>query len=526
MTPRGLGAGDRDADLTLAQVDRVRLRLPGQHHGRQAGRDGARRATCSTATPVRESRSSSSSTRQGGGPFTLPYAEIATINFTGKDTAAGNSWKAWVERREREKTGAGRRPVRRLVRPILICTAVELEAQALARALELPPLPSLPFPAFGAGHVRVAVIGLRAGLLRARWPALLAGLARPSGRSRPGSAAASILALAPGISSCPTVSSVPRASSPDVTSSHHRAAAALAPSASTGRLVTTREVDRDAGSQGRPLRASGAVAADMESSVILARAAAAGLPSLVVRAVSDAARRRPSARADPAGHAGRAAPSGRRRGPHRPIPPSCRAPSSSAAPRDARSARWLSCSPPSPPGRNPRMSRAGGADGRPRHRRHRLRRREPRSRAHRRRRIACGSSPARAAIGARSRAAPSTSRRATCSTSTPSAPPSRARARLSCRRRLPALGARSPRALPRQCRRHPPRARGRRDGRASSASSTRRPSAPWAFPRTARRATSGRPSRSRTWWDRTRPPSSWPSASPTSSPRAGRPWSP
>ena len=39
----------------------------------------------------------------GEGPITIPYAEIATIKFTGKDTAAGNSWKAWVERREREK---------------------------------------------------------------------------------------------------------------------------------------------------------------------------------------------------------------------------------------------------------------------------------------------------------------------------------------------------------------------------------------------------------------------------------------
>jgi hypothetical protein len=39
----------------------------------------------------------------GGGPITIPYAEIVTIKFTGKDTAVGNSWKAWVERREREK---------------------------------------------------------------------------------------------------------------------------------------------------------------------------------------------------------------------------------------------------------------------------------------------------------------------------------------------------------------------------------------------------------------------------------------
>jgi len=42
----------------------------------------------------------------GQGPFTLPYREIATIKFTGKDTAAGNSWKAWIERREREKAKA------------------------------------------------------------------------------------------------------------------------------------------------------------------------------------------------------------------------------------------------------------------------------------------------------------------------------------------------------------------------------------------------------------------------------------
>ena len=40
---------------------------------------------------------------QGDGPFTIPYRDIATIKFSGKDTAAGNSWKAWVERKEKEK---------------------------------------------------------------------------------------------------------------------------------------------------------------------------------------------------------------------------------------------------------------------------------------------------------------------------------------------------------------------------------------------------------------------------------------
>ena len=56
----------------------------------------------------------------GGGPFTLPYADIANVKFTGKDTAAGNSWKAWVERKERRTPARWRRPVRRCVRPTLI----------------------------------------------------------------------------------------------------------------------------------------------------------------------------------------------------------------------------------------------------------------------------------------------------------------------------------------------------------------------------------------------------------------------
>ena len=40
---------------------------------------------------------------QGAGPFTIRYGDIANIKFTGKDTAAGNSWKAWVERKEKDK---------------------------------------------------------------------------------------------------------------------------------------------------------------------------------------------------------------------------------------------------------------------------------------------------------------------------------------------------------------------------------------------------------------------------------------
>jgi hypothetical protein len=54
----------------------------------------------------------------GEGPFRLRYREIVTIKFTGRDTAAGNSWKAWVERREREKAaGLGARPTGRAPDP-------------------------------------------------------------------------------------------------------------------------------------------------------------------------------------------------------------------------------------------------------------------------------------------------------------------------------------------------------------------------------------------------------------------------
>jgi hypothetical protein len=38
--------------------------------------------------------------RDSGARLTLPYASIRAIRFTGKDTAAGNSYAAWRQRRE------------------------------------------------------------------------------------------------------------------------------------------------------------------------------------------------------------------------------------------------------------------------------------------------------------------------------------------------------------------------------------------------------------------------------------------
>jgi hypothetical protein len=45
----------------------------------------------------------------GNGPLTVAYAEIANIVFTGRDTAAGSSWKAWLKRKAEERA-AGLHP--------------------------------------------------------------------------------------------------------------------------------------------------------------------------------------------------------------------------------------------------------------------------------------------------------------------------------------------------------------------------------------------------------------------------------
>jgi len=41
----------------------------------------------------------------GGGPHRIAYSDMRTIHFTGKDTAAGKSYAAWLARKQAEKTG-------------------------------------------------------------------------------------------------------------------------------------------------------------------------------------------------------------------------------------------------------------------------------------------------------------------------------------------------------------------------------------------------------------------------------------
>jgi adenosylhomocysteine nucleosidase len=176
------------------------------------------------------------------------------------------------------------------VNPLLILTAVELEARALARQLELPRLASFPFVAFGRGSVRLAPVGLRAALCDSRWPGLLDGLGHPLVVSA-GVCGALDPRLAHGDLVIPECVIGPGGDVLAIPRSHHRAAVARAGAAvCTGALVSTAEIVATPDAKALLHAATGAVAVDMESAVIVARAAAFDCPALVVRGVSDDAR--------------------------------------------------------------------------------------------------------------------------------------------------------------------------------------------------------------------------------------------
>ena len=48
--------------------------------------------------------------KSGNEKISIPYGEIAALAFTGKDTAAGKSWEAWMQR-YREKKAAGEKNI-------------------------------------------------------------------------------------------------------------------------------------------------------------------------------------------------------------------------------------------------------------------------------------------------------------------------------------------------------------------------------------------------------------------------------
>ena len=43
----------------------------------------------------------------GEAPITIPYSDVKRVQFTGKDTAAGNSYEAWKRRKESQVQPAG-----------------------------------------------------------------------------------------------------------------------------------------------------------------------------------------------------------------------------------------------------------------------------------------------------------------------------------------------------------------------------------------------------------------------------------
>jgi adenosylhomocysteine nucleosidase len=173
---------------------------------------------------------------------------------------------------------------------ILVLTAAELETRALARALSLPPLTSLPFLAFGGGTLRIAPIGIGAGRLKERWPALVAPSDCPLVIS-----AGLCGALDPGLRVgdlvvCETVIDGGGARLSVTASASQRAAAAGKANPSTGAMVSSSRVVATPAAKAALRAKTGGVAVDMESAAILEAAAMHGCASMILRGISDDAR--------------------------------------------------------------------------------------------------------------------------------------------------------------------------------------------------------------------------------------------
>ena len=174
--------------------------------------------------------------------------------------------------------------------PILILTAVELEARALARALGLPRLKSLPFPAFGNDAFSVVPVGLRASLLSARLPVLLEMFGRPLVVSS-GVCGALDPKVKRGTVVLPETVLDTRGERYGVTVVQHRryveAFERCGIPFAVGTLATAMEIVASPDAKAALREATGAMAVDMESSLILRAAAEAACPALALRGVSD-----------------------------------------------------------------------------------------------------------------------------------------------------------------------------------------------------------------------------------------------
>jgi len=174
--------------------------------------------------------------------------------------------------------------------PILILTAVELEARALARALGLPRLKSFPFAAFGNDAFSVVPVGLRASLLSTRFPALLEALGRPLVVSS-GVCGALDPTVKRGTIVLPEMVIGTRGERYGVAAVPHRryveAFERCGIPFAEGILATATEIVASAGAKAALREVTGAIAVDMESSLILRAASEAACPALTLRGVSD-----------------------------------------------------------------------------------------------------------------------------------------------------------------------------------------------------------------------------------------------
>lgn len=172
---------------------------------------------------------------------------------------------------------------------ILVLTAVELETRALARALSLPPLPSLPFLAFGGGAFRIAPVGIGAGRLKERWPALLSASDCPLVVSAGVCGALDPRLHVGDLVVCDSVIDGGGARL-SVTASASQRAAAQGANASTGAMVSSSQVVATPQAKAALRAKTGGVAVDMESAAILETASRHGCASMILRGISDDAR--------------------------------------------------------------------------------------------------------------------------------------------------------------------------------------------------------------------------------------------
>jgi len=174
---------------------------------------------------------------------------------------------------------------------ILVVTAIEHEARGLARDLGLVRVASTRWPCFEGERVIVVAAGIRAAFLDSRWPSARPELVVSAGLCgglAPVSSVSGALALPRAVLECGGAS---LAVDPDAHARAVSAALAAGRAFSTEPLLTVDTVVEGPEAKARLRRDTGAATVDMESAVVMRRAAGLGAPGLVVRAVSDPAER-------------------------------------------------------------------------------------------------------------------------------------------------------------------------------------------------------------------------------------------